>query len=97
MYRRSEAFARSTAASMVALRTPHFYVFNEARELVYTGRAIDTPRDHTQSTTHELVDALEELVAGQTVSLAVTNPIGCNVKWEGQAAKWMPPEACDLV
>ena len=89
--------SQEVAMAYGALRTPHFYVFNEARELVYTGRAIDTPRDHTQSTTHELVDALEELVAGQTVSLAVTNPIGCNVKWEGQAAKWMPPEACDLV
>jgi len=27
----------------------------------------------------------------------VTNPIGCNIKWEGMDAHWMPPEACDLV
>jgi hypothetical protein len=27
----------------------------------------------------------------------VTNPIGCNVKWQGKDRKWMPPEACDLV
>jgi peroxiredoxin len=27
-----------------ALRTPHFYVFNEQRELVYTGRGVDSPR-----------------------------------------------------
>ncbi|MFP4166512.1 MAG: redoxin family protein [Opitutales bacterium] len=26
-----------------------------------------------------------------------TKPIGCNVKWEGRAEHWMPPEACDLV
>ncbi|MDF7807437.1 thioredoxin family protein [Pontiellaceae bacterium B12219] len=80
-----------------ALRTPHFYVFNEARELVYVGRAIDTPRDHTQSTTHELEDALDELLAGKPVSQPVTNPIGCNVKWDGKERHWMPPEACDLV
>ena len=23
--------------------------------------------------------------------------IGCNVKWEGRDAHWMPAEACDLV
>jgi peroxiredoxin len=80
-----------------ALRTPHFYVFDKERKLVYTGRAIDTPRDHTQSTTHELVDALEELVAGKPVSVPATNPIGCNVKWEGKDAHWMPADACDLV
>ncbi len=28
-----------------ALRTPHFYVFNENRELVYSGRGVDTPRE----------------------------------------------------
>ena len=25
----------------------------------------------------------------------MTNPIGCNVKWEGRDAHWMPAEACD--
>lgn len=88
---------QDVAESYGALRTPHFYVFDAERKLVYVGRAIDTPRDHTQSTTHELVDALEELVAGKPVSVPVTNPIGCNVKWEGKDRKWMPPEACDLV
>ena len=40
---------------------------------------------------------LEELLAGQPISTPVTNPLGCNVKWDGQDAHWMPPEACDLV
>lgn len=89
--------SQDVATAYGALRTPHFYVFDETRKLVYTGRAIDNPRDWTQSTTHELVDALEELLAGKAVSTAVTNPVGCNVKWEGKDAKWMPPEACDLL
>ena len=89
--------SQDVAEAYGALRTPHFYVFDAERKLVYTGRAIDTPRDHTQSTTHELVDALEELTAGQSVSVPVTNPIGCNVKRDGKAAKWMPADACDLV
>ena len=88
---------QEVAMAYGALRTPHFYVFNEARELVYVGRAIDNPRDWTKSTTHELVDALEELIAGKSVSAPVTNPIGCNVKWDGKDRHWMPAEACDLV
>jgi hypothetical protein len=27
----------------------------------------------------------------------VTNPIGCNIKWEGKEKHWMPADACDLV
>ncbi len=88
---------QEVAMAYGALRTPHFYVFNEARELVYVGRAIDHPRDWTKSTTRELVDALEELIAGKPVSAPVTNPVGCNVKWEGRDRHWMPADACDLV
>jgi peroxiredoxin len=80
-----------------ALRTPHFYVFNKDRELVYTGRAVDTPRDASKITENNLENALQELLEGKPVSLPVTNPIGCNVKWDGKDAHWMPPDACDLV
>jgi len=89
--------SQEVALAYGALRTPHFYVFDESRKLVYTGRAIDNPRNWEESTTHELVDALEAHLAGAPIALPVTNPIGCNVKWDGQPAKWMPPDACDLV
>lgn len=89
--------SQQVALAYGALRTPHFFVFDESRKLVYTGRAIDTPRNWEDSTTHELVDALEELLAGKEIKVPVTNPIGCNVKWEGQPAKWMPADACDLI
>jgi len=46
---------------------------------------------------NDLENALEELLSGKTISIPVTNPIGCNVKWEGKDAHWMPPDACDLV
>ena len=80
-----------------ALRTPHFYVFDRKRRLIYTGRAVDNPRQAERATTNDLDRALEEHLAGQPVSAAVTNPIGCNVKWEGRDAHWMPADACDLV
>lgn len=80
-----------------ALRTPHFYVFNESRELVYTGRGVDNPKYPSKITINDLENALEEVVAGEKVTTPLTNPIGCNIKWEGKDAHWMPADACDLV
>ena len=48
-------------------------------------------------TVNNLDIVLGELTSGKLVSVTKTNPIGCNVKWEGRDAHWMPPEACDLV
>lgn len=89
--------SQTVAKAYGALRTPHFYVFDQNRKLVYTGRGLDNPRKAQESTTHDLDRALEDVLAGRPVSVPLTNPIGCNVKWEGQDAHWMPPEACDLV
>ena len=80
-----------------ALRTPHFYVFDINRKLIYTGRAVDNPRDTSRITVNNLEDTLNQHLAGQSIDLPVTNPIGCNVKWDGKEAQWMPVEACDLV
>ena len=41
--------------------------------------------------------ALDELTSNTLISIPITNPIGCSVKWEGKDSHWMPPEACDLV
>lgn len=80
-----------------ALRTPHFYVFNESRELIYIGRAVDNPRDASKITINDLENALNEHLAGKEITVKVTNPIGCNVKWEGMDKHWMPADACDLI
>ncbi len=89
--------SQDVARAYGALRTPHFFVFNKERRLVYTGRGVDNPRNTAEMTTNDLERALEEIVAGKPVSIPLTNPIGCNVKWEGKDEHWMPPEACDLV
>jgi peroxiredoxin len=88
---------QSIAKAYGALRTPHFYIFNEKRRLVYTGRGVDFPRDASKATINDLNRALEELTSGLPVSVPVTNPIGCNVKWDGKDPHWMPADACDLV
>ena len=80
-----------------ALRTPHFYLFDSDRKLIYTGRGVDTPRDTSKMTINDLENAIDDHLAGRTVSIPITNPIGCNVKWEGKDAHWMPADACDLV
>lgn len=80
-----------------ALRTPHFFVFDESRNLVYTGRALDSPKYPSQSTVNDLDRALDELTSQREISVKVTNPVGCNVKWEGKDRHWMPEEAKDLI
>ena len=94
-YLRDES--QEIAVKYGAMRTPHFYVFNEDRKLVYTGRGVDNPRETDKMTINDLENALEEHVSGKNITTPLTNPIGCNVKWEGKDAHWMPPEACDLV
>ncbi len=89
--------SQEVALAYGALRTPHFYVFDRNRKLVYTGRAVDQPRDETRITVNDLDRTLEELTTGKEVSVPLTNPIGCNVKWEGKEKHWMPADACDLV
>jgi peroxiredoxin len=88
---------QEAARAYGALRTPHFYVFDRERRLIYTGRALDHPRQSEKAKTHDLESALEDHLAGRPVTVSVTNPIGCNVKWEGRDPHWMPADACDLV
>ena len=88
---------QTVAKAYGALRTPHFYVFDGERKLVYSGRGLDNPREADKATVNDLDRALSELVAGNPLSVPLTNPIGCNVKWEGQDEHWMPVDACDLV
>ena len=89
--------SQEVALAYGALRTPHFYVFDRERKLLYTGRGVDQPRDASRITVNDLDRALEEVTSGHPVSVPVTNPIGCNVKWEGKDKHWMPADACDLV
>ena len=89
--------SQEVALTYGALRTPHFYVFDENRKLVYTGRGVDSPRDASRIAVNDLDRTLEELTSGKEISVPVTNPIGCNVKWEGKDKHWMPADACDLV
>ena len=85
------------ALSYGALRTPHFYIFDKNRKLVYTGRGVDNPKDTNKMKVNDLWNTLDEYVSKKKIVVPITNPIGCNVKWEGKDPHWIPEEACDLV
>lgn len=63
-----------------AVCTPHIFVFDRSRVLRYRGR-IDDSRDPRQVTSHDLRNALDDMVAGRDLRLPETRPFGCSIKW----------------
>ena len=88
---------QEVASKYGALKTPHFYVFDNDRRLKYTGRGVDSPRDTSRMMVNDLDRLLAEVTENREVTVTKTNPIGCNIKWNGKDAHWMPADACDLV
>lgn len=60
--------------------TPHVFAFDKARRLRYRGR-IDDSKEAPRVTTHDLRNALDDLVAGRDVRNPDTRPFGCSIKW----------------
>ena len=61
--------------------TPDFYLFDGDHELVYRGR-MDDGRPEQEPTTHELQDALDQVLAGEEVTIEQIPSMGCNIKWK---------------
>ena len=55
-----------------ALKTPHFFIFNESWKLIYTGRNTDNPRDISQKTSNDLYIALDQATKDEDISIPVT-------------------------
>ncbi len=88
--------SQTVALAYGAERTPHYFLFGKDKRLVYSGRMDNSPRDATKVQTHELEDAIADMLAGRPAVLPHTDSIGCNVKWWDKEKHWMPKEACDL-
>lgn len=73
---------QTTARAYGAVCTPHLFVFDTARKLVYEGRIDDNWKDESAVKTHDLRDALDAALAGKPVPVAQTNPMGCSIKWK---------------
>jgi len=60
--------------------TPHVFAFDSDRILRYRGR-IDDSKDASKVTTHDLRNAIDDMLAGTTVRVPDTKPFGCSIKW----------------
>jgi thiol-disulfide isomerase/thioredoxin len=60
--------------------TPHIYLFDQSRKLVYQGR-IDDAQNETLVKTQDARNALDAMVAGRPVPVAETPAFGCTTKW----------------
>lgn len=66
-----------------AKTTPHMYIIDKTGKLAYQG-AIDDDRSTNGGTKAEVnyvQRALDELLAGKTVSTSLTRPYGCSIKY----------------
>ena len=60
--------------------TPHVFAFDRKRVLRYRGR-IDDSRDPSKVSSHDLRNALDDLLGGRSVRTPDTKPFGCSNKW----------------
>ncbi len=59
--------------------TPEIFVLNPSLEILYHGR-IDDSRREANVTSHDLRNALDEILAGKPVSVSTTKAFGCTIK-----------------
>jgi hypothetical protein len=65
------------------LVTPHAFVFDAERKLRYVGRIDDSERE-AGIKRRDLREALDSVLAGQSVEVAETKVFGCSIKWGGK-------------
>lgn len=73
---------QAVARAYDAACTPEVYLFDGQQKLVYHGRIDDNYKDPQLVTKHELRDALEATLAGETPKDQLTPAIGCSIKWK---------------
>ena len=64
-----------------AICTPHIFAFDKQRTLRYKGR-IDDNRNPAEVKTHDLSNALDAILEGNSPSVQETKPFGCSIKWK---------------
>ncbi len=71
---------QSVAKSYGALVTLHAFVLDKGRMLRYRGR-VDDSRDPQKVETHDLRNALDDVVAGREVRVPETRPFACSIDY----------------
>jgi len=72
---------QSVAKAYDAACTPEIYVFDSERKLRYHGRVDDNYQDPKAVKSHDLKNALDDLLADRPVKNPETPAIGCSIKW----------------
>lgn len=62
--------------------TPHFFLFDEDRTLIYQGAFDNNWKEPKEVTEEYLKSAILEALDGDEVSKPLTNAIGCSIKWK---------------
>jgi len=74
----SQQVARAYGAAV----TPEVFVVSAEGVIVYHGRLDDNAQDSSRVKTHDLRNALDQLLAGEEVTVKDTEPVGCSIKWQ---------------
>lgn len=77
--------SQSVAKMYGATRTPHVYVIAKKEEnlmISYIGAIDNNHKDPNLVSKRYVEQAVDELIAGQPISTAVTKAIGCTIKWK---------------
>ncbi len=73
---------QQVARAYGAERTPELFIFDASGILRYHGAPDDNYDDEQAITHHYAREALDALLAGQTVQIPETPPVGCTMKWK---------------
>jgi peroxiredoxin len=73
--------SQNIAHAYGATHTPQIFVFDERRNLRYTGKIDDNWREPSKVRERYLRDAILDLLEGKDIKNPETHAIGCTIKW----------------
>lgn len=73
---------QGTAKAYGAVCTPHIFVLDAGRKLIYEGRIDDNWQNEAAVKSHDLKNTLDAALAGKSIPVPQTNPMGCSIKWK---------------
>lgn len=75
---------QKTSLAYGVVATPQVFLFDQARKLCYVGRIDDS--EVKTVTKHDTRNAIDALLAGKPVPVAMTRTFGCSTKWAEKRA-----------
>ena len=74
--------SQTVAKAYKAACTPDFYLFDSELKLVYRGQLDDSrPSNGIPVTGRDMRQAMDQLIAGESITVSQNPSIGCNIKW----------------